>query len=80
MLVVFALLVSCAVFAEGGGQRARLTYSDYVARLVQPLPEIKGNEINLLSAENHLKSSQGSGNIALSGGRRPVHPRNESMS
>jgi outer membrane protein len=68
----FALLLAAAVFpslvfADDSAAEARKSVSldGFVKQLGEALPELKSNTIDLLSAENDLRSSKGAGNVAL---------------
>jgi outer membrane protein len=58
------LLTCSAAFAAEPAEK--LSYERYIQQLASILPELAGNEIELLTARNDVKSAQGAGNVSLS--------------
>jgi outer membrane protein TolC len=65
-LMFIAMVFPVLTLAETvSSERKTLSLDSFVKQLGEVLPELKSNTIDLLSAENDLRSSKGTGNVAL---------------
>ncbi len=63
------LLIPAAVFSEESVSAGRtISYDDYIAAVEKTLPELQSNSLNVLSAENKVKSAKSGGDTALTAG------------
>jgi len=65
----FVLLAASALFSEEAPVvNSTISFENYMAAVEKTLPELKSNEIDLLSAENAVKSAKSGGDTALTAG------------
>lgn len=65
-LMFIAMAIPVLLSAETAPvQRKALSFDSFIKQLGEVLPELKSSNIDLLSAENDLRSSKGAGNVAL---------------
>ncbi len=69
ILSVIAFLLCMPAYSEEAGQeRKTISYNVYISGIEKSLPELKSNDINVLSAENKVKSAKSGGDISLKAG------------
>lgn len=68
----FVLLLSAAAFLsdsvqakQASPEKKRISYAAYLSSLKQSLPELKSNDIDVLTAENDVKAAEAAGDVAL---------------
>ncbi len=67
--IILMMLAASAVFSdEIGGTSRSISYIDYIAAIEKTLPELKSNEMEVLSAENKVKSAKSGSDTALTAG------------
>lgn len=67
-LILLFSMVCTAAAEESGNFKKTISYTDYIAEIEKSLPELKSNEMNILSAENKVKSAKSGGDISLTAG------------
>ena len=66
---ILIIFMASGLFAEEpGGERKTISYENYISEIEKSLPELKSNELDILSAENRVKSASSAGDISLNGG------------
>jgi len=66
---MFVVLTGSAVFAQDAVQvKKTISYNDYITEIEKSLPELKSNEMDILSAENRVKKAKSGGDISLNAG------------
>lgn len=53
---------------EAVADKKTISYDNYIAEIEKSLPELKSNEMNILSAENRVKAAKAGGDISLNAG------------
>lgn len=67
--MVLMLSISSALFSQDAAISGHtVSYEEYIAAVERNLPELKSNEINVLSAENSVKSAKSGGDTAFTAG------------
>ncbi len=67
--VIFLSVITASVYPDEAGRVIKtISYEEYIAEIEKALPELKSNEINVLSAENRVKSAKSGGDISLNAG------------
>ncbi len=67
--ISFAVLTATAAFSEQSDvNRKTLSYDEYITGIEKNLPELKSNEMDILSAENKVKSAKSGGDTSLTAG------------
>ncbi|HOP63730.1 MAG TPA: TolC family protein [Spirochaetota bacterium] len=65
----FVSLTASALFSEENiAVNGTISYENYIAAVEKTLPELKSNEVDVLSAENAVKSAKSGGDTALTAG------------
>jgi len=63
------LFLGAAVYADENEQvKKTISYDEYIAGIEKTLPELKSNEMNILSAENKVKNAKSGGDISFNAG------------
>jgi len=66
ILIVYAAGTASA--EESITAKTTISYNDYIIEIEKSLPELKSNEMNILLAENKVKSAKSGGDISLNAG------------
>jgi len=68
-LMLFFTMIAAGAFSEQTVKTGRfILFDDYIAAIEKNLPELKSNGIDVLSAENAVKSAKSGGDTALTAG------------
>jgi len=61
-------MITCLSAQETTGNRKTISYDNYIVEIEKSLPELKSNEMDILSAENRVKSAKAGSDISLNAG------------
>lgn len=65
---IVALLAIAAFPEDAAVNRNTITYDEYISGIEKTLPELKSNEMDILSAENKVKNAKSGGDTSLTAG------------
>lgn len=67
--IIIVILMAMAAFSEDTATAGKtISYDKYIAEIEKSLPELKSNEMDLLSAENKVKSAKSGGDTSFTAG------------